>query len=167
MISNKDAILRLYHSYTKRFLGKIIISILLSMIVAAATSVIAWLLDPAIKKLFIEKDETLILIIPLAIILAFSAKGVSLYLAKVLMIGVAEDIKKDIQKDMITSLVKADITASDNKHTGKFISNLTYDTSLIVSLATLTGAARVALGTEIVPFYCDDDNCTNGECKLW
>ena len=85
-MSNKDTIIRLYHSYTKRFLGKIIISILLSMIVAAATSAIAWLLDPAIKKLFIEKDETLILIIPLAIILAFSAKGVSLYLAKVLMI---------------------------------------------------------------------------------
>ena len=134
MISNKNAIIRLYQDYTKRFLGKIIISFLLSLIVAGSTPAIAWLLDPAIKKLFIEKDQTLILIIPLAIILAFSAKGISLYLAKVLMIGVAEDIKKDIQKDMVSSLVKADITAIDNKHTGKFISNLTYDTSLIVSL---------------------------------
>ena len=71
------------------------------MIVAAATSSIAWLLDPAIKKIFLEKDQKLIWIIPLAIIIAFSAKGISLYLAKVIMIGVAEDIKKNIQKDMI------------------------------------------------------------------
>ena len=134
MISNKYAIIRLYQDYTKRFLGKIIISFLLSLIVAGSTSAVAWLLDPAIKKLFIEKDQTLILIIPLAIILAFSAKGISLYLAKVLMIGVAEDIKKDIQKDMVSSLVKADITAIDNKHTGKFISNVTNDVAHLTNL---------------------------------
>ena len=158
MISNKHAILRLYQDYTKRFLGKIIVSFFLSLIVAASTSAIAWLLDPAIKKLFIEKDQTLILIIPLAIILAFSAKGISLYLAKVLMIGVAEDIKKDIQKDMVSSLVKADITAIDNKHTGKFISNLTYDTSLIVSLMStallsIFKDSVTLIGLLIVMFY--------------
>ena len=158
MMSNKDVILRLYKDYTKSFIGKIITSFLLSMIVAASTSAIAWLLDPAIKKLFIEKDQTLILIIPLAIILSFTAKGISLYLAKVLMIGVAEDIKKDIQKDMVSSLVKADITAIDNKHTGKFISNLTYDTSLIVSLMStallsIFKDSVTLIGLLIVMFY--------------
>ena len=158
MISNKYAIIRLYQDYTKRFLGKIIISFSLSLIVAGSTSAIAWLLDPAIEKLFIEKDQTLILIIPLAIILSFTAKGISLYLAKVLMIGVAEDIKKDIQKDMVSSLVKADITAIDNKHTGKFISNLTYDTSLIVSLMStallsIFKDSVTLIGLLIVMFY--------------
>ena len=38
----------------------------------SSTSAIAWLLDPAIEKIFIEKDKTLLLIIPLAIIIAFS-----------------------------------------------------------------------------------------------
>ena len=135
-MTTKKTLVRLYNSYTKKFIGKIIVSILLSMIVAAATSSIAWLLDPAIKKIFIEKDQKLIWIIPLAIIVSFSAKGISLYLAKVIMIGVAEDIKKNIQKDMISSLVKADTSLIDNKHTGKFISNLTYDTSLIVNLVS-------------------------------
>ena len=135
-MTTKKTLIRLYNSYTKKFIGKIIVSILLSMIVAAATSAIAWLLDPAIKKIFIEKDQKLIWIIPLAIIVSFSAKGISLYLAKVIMIGVAEDIKKNIQKDMISSLVKADTSLIDNKHTGKFISNLTYDTSLIVNLVS-------------------------------
>ena len=136
MMTTKETLARLYNDYTKKYVNKIIASIFLSMIVAAATSSIAWLLDPAIKKIFLEKDQKLIWIIPMAIIIAFSAKGISLYSAKVIMIGVAEDIKKNIQKDMISSLVKADTSIIDNKHTGKFISNLTYDTSLIVNLVS-------------------------------
>ena len=136
MMTTKETLARLYNDYTKKYVNKIIASIFLSMIVAAATSSIAWLLDPAIKKIFLDKDQKLIWIIPLAIIIAFSAKGISLYSAKVIMIGVAEDIKKNIQKDMISSLVKAATSIIDNKHTGKFISNLTYDTSLIVNLVS-------------------------------
>ena len=45
---------RLYNDYTKKYLDKIVLSALLSMLVAGSTSAIAWLLDPAIKKLFIE-----------------------------------------------------------------------------------------------------------------
>ncbi len=158
MMTNKETLVRLYNSYSKRYVNKIVASIFLSMIVAAATSAIAWLLDPAIEKIFLEKDQKLMLIIPLAIILAFSAKGISLYLAKVIMIGVAEDIKKNIQKDMITSLVKADTAIIDNKHTGKFISNLTYDTTLIVNLVStallnLFKDSITLIGLLIVMFY--------------
>ena len=78
MMTNKETLVRLYNSYSKRYINKIIASIFLSMIVAAATSAIAWLLDPAIEKIFLEKDQKLMLIIPLAIVLAFSAKGISL-----------------------------------------------------------------------------------------
>ena len=136
MISNKDIIIRLYNSYTKRFVGKIIIAIFFSIIVASSTSAIAWLLDPAIKKIFVDKDEKLIFIIPFAIIIAFASKGISLYLAKVIMIEVGQEIKKDVQKDMITSLIKADTSIIDEKHSGKFVSNLTFDTTLIVNLVS-------------------------------
>ena len=85
---------RLYKDYSKQYLNKIILSALFSILVAASTSAIAWLLDPAIKKLFIEKDQTLIILIPLMIILAFSVKGISLYLAKATMIAVGESVKK-------------------------------------------------------------------------
>ena len=85
---------RLYRDYTKNFLNKIIISVLFSVLVAASTSAIAWLLDPAIKKLFIDKDKTLIYIIPFLIVAAFTTKGFSLYFAKATMISVGEEIKK-------------------------------------------------------------------------
>ena len=132
---NRSSILkRLYKDYTKKYLNKIILSALFSILVAGSTSAIAWLLDPAIKKLFIEKDQTLIVIIPLMIIAAFTIKGSSLYLAKATMISVGEEIKKKLQVDMIKSLIHADTQIIDKKHSGKFISNLTYDVTHIKNL---------------------------------
>ena len=125
---------RLYKDYSKKYLDKIILSALLSVLVAGSTSAIAWLLDPAIKKLFIEKDQSLIIIIPLMIIIAFTTKGLSLYFAKATMISVGEEIKKKLQFDMINTLVKTDTQIIDKKHSGKFISNLTYDVTHITNL---------------------------------
>ena len=133
-MNNTDILKRLYNDYTKNFLGKIALSVFFSLIVACSTSSIAWLLDPAIKKIFIQKDQSLLLLIPGLIIVAFAAKGISLYLAKVIMIGVAQDVKKNIQDDMLKSLIRADTSIIDNKHSGKFVSNLTYDTGLITNL---------------------------------
>jgi len=125
---------RLYQDYSKRYLKLIFFSGFFSILVAGSTSAIAWLLDPAIEKIFIEKDKTLLIFIPILIILAFSTKGISLYMAKSFMIIVAEEIKKKLQKDMITSLIKADTQSIDNKHSGKFISNLIYDVQHITNL---------------------------------
>jgi len=125
---------RLYKDYSKKYLNKIILSALFSILVAGSTSAIAWLLDPAIKKLFIEKDQSLIFFIPLMIIVAFTTKGLSLYLAKATMISVGEEIKKSLQFDMVNSLIKTDTQIIDKKHSGKFISNLTYDVTHITNL---------------------------------
>ena len=132
---NKTEILqRLFNDYTKKFLNKIIISVLFSVIVAGSTSAIAWLLDPAIKKLFLERDQSLIILIPVLIIIAFSTKGVSLYIAKATMISVGEEIKKKLQLDMVKTLIQTDTQTIDKKHSGKFISNLTYDVDQITNL---------------------------------
>jgi subfamily B ATP-binding cassette protein MsbA len=124
----------LYSDYSKKFLDKIVLAGFFSILVAGSTSAIAWLLDPAIKKLFIEKDHSLIILIPLMIIVAFTTKGLSLYFAKATMITVGEEIKKKLQFDMIKSLIKIDSQIVDKKHSGKFISNLTYDVTHITNL---------------------------------
>ena len=136
-MNNTDILKRLYNSYTKKFLSKIALSVFFSLIVAGSTSSIAWLLDPAIKKIFILKDQSLILLIPGLIIVAFAAKGISLYLAKIIMIGVAEEVKKNIQGDMLKSLIRADTNIIENKHSGKFVSNLTFDTGLITNMLSI------------------------------
>ena len=91
----KNILKRLYREHVNRYLNRIFLSLFLSLIVSGSTSAIAWLLDPAIKKLFIEKDQSLILLIPFMIIIAFSLKGLSLYFAKTTMIGVGEEVKKN------------------------------------------------------------------------
>ena len=133
-MNNKQILSRLYKDYTKKYLNKIILAIFFSILLAGSTSAVAYLLDPAINELFINKTESLIFIIPLLIILAFFIKGGSLYLAKVIMINVSEEARKDIQTDMFNSLLKADTQLVDNKHSGKFIGNLLNDVNLIVNL---------------------------------
>ena len=133
MIKSK-AFKRLYKDYTGKFIGKIFLAAIFSVIVAASTSATAWLLDPAIEKIFLKKDQTLIYIIPIAIIIAFSTKGISLYFAKLIMINVSEEVKKMIQIDMLKSFIKADTEIIENKHSGKYISNLNFDVNQITRM---------------------------------
>ena len=133
---NIDIIKRLYNNYTKQFLPKILLSVFFSVFVDGSTASIAWLLDPAIKKIFIDKDQTLIFIIPLAIILAFSIKGASLYFAKTILIRVGQEITKTLQFQVMKSIINADSQIVDKKHSGKFISHLTFDVDMITTLVS-------------------------------
>ena len=137
-MNNFEVLKRLYNEYTKVFLHKILISVFFSFIVAGSTSAIAWLLDPAIKKIFIEKDQTLIYIIPIAIIVAFTLKGVSLYLAKTILIKVANNVMKAMQFQVVQSLINSDSESVQKKHSGKFISHLSFDIQMIVNLVSNT-----------------------------
>ena len=134
MTSSTSIIIRLYRDYTAKHLNKIMIAIIFAIFVAGSTSGIAYLLDPAIEKIFIEKDRTFKYLIPALIFLAFSTKGISLYIAKVIMINVSQELKAGVQKDMIKSLIASDTKFIDSAHTGKFISNLTMDVNLLVNL---------------------------------
>ncbi len=149
---------RLYKEYTSKYLKKILFAIFLSFLVAGSTSGIAYLLDPAIKKIFIDQDKSLIYIIPGLIVIAFATKGISLYIAKVIMIGVAEDVKTDLQKNMMKSLIAADTKYIDSFHTGRFISNLTIDVSMITmlistALLSLFKDSMTLIGLLLVMFF--------------
>jgi ATP-binding cassette, subfamily B, bacterial MsbA len=132
--NNFSIIKRLFKDYTLKHLNKILLAIFFSILVAGSTSSIAYLLDPAIEKIFINQDETLMYLIPLAIIIVFFTKGMSLYIAKAVMTRVAMELKAGVQDDMMRSLISSDTKFIDKAHTGKFISNVTLDVSLIVNL---------------------------------
>ena len=127
---------RLYLSYTKKYLKRILLSVFFTVLLAASTSSVAYLLDPAIKSLFIEQKKSLIYVIPGLIVLAFGIKGTSLYLAKIIMINVSENVRRDVQVDMFSSLISADTKLVDNKHSGKFVTNLTNDVAMITNLVS-------------------------------
>jgi len=145
---------RLYQDYTKKFINKILLAALFSVIVALSTSATAWLLDPAIEKIFLNKDQTLIILIPVAIIIAFSAKGISLYFAKLIMINVSEEVKKILQTDMLKSFIKADTEIIENKHSGKYISNLNFDVNQITRMLSEAHLSIFKDGLTLIGLLC-------------
>ncbi len=157
-MTNTQILKRLFNEYTKKYIFQIFLAFIFTIVLAASTSSIAWLLDPAVEKLFIQKNQSLMLLIPLGIIVAFAAKGFSLYLAKALMIGVGEEVRKSIQVDMMNNLIKADTETIEKNHSGKIITNLINDVNFMTNLVSvgilnLFKDSLTLLGLLIVMFY--------------
>ena len=125
---------RLFKEYIRKHLKKLFLALFLSILVAISTSSIAWLLDPAVKKIFVEKDRTLAWLIPLAIIFAFSAKGLTLYFARIITIRVSQEISGEIQKKISENILFSDIKTLDSRHSGKYISNVMFDSHQVQQL---------------------------------
>ena len=137
---------RLYKEYIKIHFKRILLSLALSLVVAGSTSATAWLLDPAVKKIFIDQDKTLAWLIPLGIIFAFSSKGLSLYFARINIIKVGARIAGEFQKKISSVILLADIETLDNRHSGDYISNIQFDCNSIQSLVS-TGVLNLMKDT--------------------
>ncbi len=135
-MTDKEIIKRLYNDYVNRYLKKIFLALFLSLLVAGSTAAVAWLLDPAIKKIFVEKNTDFLLLIPIAIMLAFTIKGISLYLVRTTMIKVGASIEKEVQHDLTKAIINADTQELEKKHSGKFIGHLLFDAALIIQLVS-------------------------------
>ncbi len=127
---------RLYKDHVNRYLNRIFLSLFLSLIVSLSTSAIAWLLDPAVKKIFIENNQTYAWVIPLAIIIAFSSKGICLYLARILLIKTGQEISGELQTKVAKYILNTDVATIEKKHSGKFISNINFDAGQVNSLCS-------------------------------
>ncbi len=133
---------RLYKNYSRKYLNRILIALILSIIVAGSTSATAYLLDPAIKKIFIDQDKTYAILVPIAIILAFSSKGLSLYYARTIVIVMGHRIKQKLLGEMTNSVLTADMQTIEKKHSGKYLSHFLYDVGMIEQLVS-TGILNI------------------------
>jgi len=130
----KKTLLRLFNSYVKKYFSKLILSLILSLVVAGSTGAIAWLLDPAIKKIFVDQDKTMMLLIPIAIALTFTIKGASLYAARIILINISNKVVKNMQTQLASCILKSDINTIESKHSGKYIAHFFYDVGQVASL---------------------------------
>ena len=137
---------RLFREYVKKHLNKILIALVLSIVVAASTSSIAWLLDPAVKKIFIDQNKMYAWSIPILIIVAFSSKGLSLYFARINIIRVGQEVAGSLQKKIANNILTSDIQTLDNRHSGKYISNIMFDTHNVQNLVS-TGVLNLMKDT--------------------
>ena len=132
----KFIIKRLYREYVRFHMKIIIVCLFLSILVAGSTSATAWLLDPAVKKIFIEKDQTSAWLVPIAIIFAFATKGLSLYFARLNILKIGNRIAGEVQKKVAKSILFSDIQTLDSRHSGKYISNIMFDSGQIHTLVS-------------------------------
>jgi subfamily B ATP-binding cassette protein MsbA len=132
----KKILLRLYNSYVKKHFYKLVIALMLSFAVAAGTAGIAWLLDPAVKKIFIEQDNSMMLIIPMAIVIAFSVKGLSLFFARTILIKISNEVVKSLQVQLSSCILKSDVNTIESKHSGKYIAHFFYDVLQVSQLVS-------------------------------
>ena len=130
----KKILLRLFNFYVKKHLFKLIIALLLSLSVAASTGAIAWLLDPAVKRIFIEQNKTMMILIPIAIALSFTIKGASLYTARTLLIQISNNVVRVMQTQLASCILKSDISTIESKHSGKYIAHFFYDVGQVSAL---------------------------------
>jgi len=130
----KKVLLRLFNSYIKKHLFKLIMALLLSLSVASSTGAIAWLLDPAVKKIFIDQNKTMLILIPLAIAFAFTIKGGSLYAARTILIAISNDVVRVMQTQLAKCILKSDISTIESKHSGKYIAHFFYDVGQVSAL---------------------------------
>ena len=138
----KKILKRLYREYVKHHVGMIVFCLFLSIIVAASTSATAWLLDPAVKKIFVEKDQTLAWLIPIAIVITFASKGLCLYFARLNLLKIGNRISGEVQKKIAKAILYSDIQTLDTRHSGKYISNIMFDSGQIHTLVS-TGVLNI------------------------
>ena len=129
-----ELIKKIFRTQVKRYLAQILIIFFFIIVSASATAAVAWLLDPAIKKIFIEKNKTLLIIIPALIVLAFIIKSVSLYIIRIKTIKISFNVTKNIQILMADKILRSDTSFLVSKHSGKFISNFTNDTQVLLNV---------------------------------
>ena len=131
-MKNKEIALRIFKTQIRKYYKEILIIFLFVILTASMTALSAWLLDPAIKKIFIEKDKTMLVIIPIAIVLTFLFKSLGIFIVRMTTIKVAFNVLKNIQVLMTSKILVSDLSYFIEKHSGKFISNFANDTRILL-----------------------------------
>ena len=122
---------RLFKDSVKPYSLKLSSSFFFMIITALSTGLTAWILDPAIKMIFLDKNTQMLTIIPIAIIITLLIKGISTYWQTAILTDVGQRIIADTQVKMFSKITYSDLAWVQKNHSGKIISNFLYDVTLL------------------------------------
>ena len=131
-----DLVKRIFRTQVKRYIPELSLTFLFIILTSLTTAATAWLLDPAIKEIFENKNIKMLYFIPLAIVLTFIIKAFAIYGTRIVTIKVGIKIIKNIQTLMAKKLILSDISHITKKHSGKYLSNFTTDTGILFGVLT-------------------------------
>ncbi|CAO6128420.1 MdlB ABC-type multidrug transport system, ATPase and permease components [Candidatus Pelagibacterales bacterium] len=128
---------RIFKTQVKKYIPELSVTFIFIVLTSLTTAATAWLLDPAIKEIFENKNKQMLYLIPVAIVFTFIIKAFSIYGTRIITIKVGIKIIKNIQTLMAQKFLLSDISHITKKHSGKYLSNFTNDTTIL--FAVLTG----------------------------
>jgi|694.fasta_scaffold112764_2 subfamily B ATP-binding cassette protein MsbA len=153
-MNNKDLAIRIFQTEIKKYYNLIIICFIFMIISAATTAASAWLLDPAIKMIFVNKDREMLYLIPLAIVIVLTLKGISTFFVKIISIKIGLNITENIQIKMSEKILNLDIAHISEKHSGKFISNFVIDIHFLLSTISNTVINSIKESLTLIALIC-------------
>ncbi len=131
-----ELIKRVFKSQVKKYIPELFLAFIFIILTSITTAITAWLLDPAIKEIFENKNNKMLYIIPVAIVFTFVLKAFSIYGTRIVTIKVGIKIIKNIQTLMAQKFLLSDISHITKKHSGKYLSNFTNDTNILFLVLT-------------------------------
>ncbi len=149
-MNKSQLIKRIYRTQIKKYIPDLLIVVIFMVLHGASTAGVAWLLDPAIKKIFLEKDKLMLYLIPLAIVITFLIRSLSLYFVRIQSINISFKVKESIQKSLAEKILHSDLSYINDNHSGKFISNFTEDTN---RLQNVTQTVALNSTKEIISLF--------------
>ena len=137
---------------------RLFVAVVCSAMVAAMTSVSAYLVKPAVEKIFEQKDLQMLVLIPVAIIAVFAIKGVAAYGSGYLLSYVGQDIIRRMRNSMYDHIQELPLAFFQGEKTGDLMSRITNDVAIISSMFTsaITGSVRdgfTVVGLIAVTFF--------------
>jgi subfamily B ATP-binding cassette protein MsbA len=143
----RDPARRLLQDHVRPQLRHLVIALGFMAVYAATTAGQAWLMEPMLDQVFLERDRTMLMLVPLAVIGLAIAKACSDFGQTMALSRVGQRVTADLQSRLFDHVIRADLHDFTRHGSGPLISNLTYDTQQLRSAASsaLTGIARDAL----------------------
>ncbi len=156
-LSGKTLYLRLL-SYVKPYWRIFLLSLIATAIGAATEPALPALLDQLIDRLFVEKNEQMIIIMPIVLMVLFFIRGISGYVSEVAIKWVSSRVVADLRKLMFNKILTLPVSFFDHHATGNIVSKLTFDVQQVMTattraLITLVRDGLTTLGLLILVFY--------------
>lgn len=138
---------RLLHDYMGRRWNRLVLAAVCMIVTAIMNGALAWLLDPAIKKIFLDNSAHMLPVITAAIAGVVVIRAIASFGEQYTLSNLAERVVADVQHDMFRSQIQLDIATLNDVHSGEMVSKFLYDATLLRGSIT---RGLAGLGKEFV-----------------
>ena len=145
--STRHLLVRLVRDHVRPHMGRLALAVLCMAFAAGSTAALAYLMEPVLDQIFLEKDRTLLIVVPIAVIGITLIRGAATYGQAVLMAFVGQRVIADLQSRIFAHILRFDLAFFQDTASGRLVSRLTNDVNMMRNAVSnaLTGVVKDTL----------------------